>query len=1039
MKGRPLRGFVCFLIGIAIAAVPCRGEPQTAPAESQPPRPFGLGLILDRSEAEALPASATAPPDQPSFVRLTARWEEVENERGVYDWSGLDPAVSHLTSLGFHVALCLTGSNPLYVASGKPPSPLEGSSLDGWVSFVRSAVRSFAGRVRVFEIWDGPSRMDAAGQPAYEPSIYAFVLKNSALAIRAEARASGVEVLVSEGALAAADLDWQKRLWTEDVAAYIDVLPLRIPVAPLGPDVASALSGLFTEAVLHPPAPAIWAYLEPAAGAADRDALAAGVRALCAPAPAAVALFRPPGDEKSLARAVKAALGLDGLLSGFSAAERGELSFQGDGGEPLAGARVLGRLLRERDLTTRIVYDAEAGSRLERKQAWLIVDAAGVKDASVLDPLTGQVLPTIPSRVPGAAGKTALRVLLLDHPMVLSFAKTAAPTGLEIPTEQLQVESTRGLTAEEIIARHQEVQKIQDDRLDRWTAKGRVDFHFKLAQAGSTVDVSIESNYFWARDGHLEWQQTEYYINGNKVRWKKIPELPLIQPEKVITLPLDLTLDKTYVYRLVGEDRVDGRDAYVLAFEPADPNAPMSLYRGRVWIDKREFVRLQASVIQTHLQTPVLSNEERDTYAPVKGPDGGTYWMLARIDGQQLWTAGGRNFVVRRELAFRDVEINPLRPAFEEARRRAYASTDQMLEDTDKGFRYLERQPDGTRTVKEKVDTRQLFAAAGLYKDSSVSGVVPLAGVNYFDYNLGGKDRQFNVLFAGVLAFVNLTDPALFGSRLDLAVEGIGNALKRTDKVFVGDTEQERQRVDFRSQMLSVRLGIPLGQFYKLSLSETYELTSYLRDDKTDPSFALPSDHVLTTAALELELNRRGYTVSVQGSLSGRSKWKPWGSPGGEGQPPAFDPDRKRFSRWQVSAFKEWYLPHFQKLRGEVDLLGGSNLDRFSRYRFTSFGGTSLNGFAGTGVRFDRGAILRGGYSFNLLHVIRLDATVDYARVEEKGSLAGFQNFTGVGLSGNVIGPWKTVIQGSWGHSIQSDIAPLKGKNDFVLFVLKLF
>jgi len=113
------------------------------------------------------------------------------------------------------------------------------------------------------------------------------------------------------------------------------------------------------------------------------------------------------------------------------------------------------------------------------------------------------------------------------------------------------------------------VEKVQDDRLSRWIAKARADIHFKLAQGGGSIDVGIESTYFWRRGQPLEWQQTRYYVNGNRITWKKIPELPLIQPEKVVTLPVDLTFDKTYDYKLSGEDTIDGRPAYVVAFEPS--------------------------------------------------------------------------------------------------------------------------------------------------------------------------------------------------------------------------------------------------------------------------------------------------------------------------------------------------------------------------------------------------------------------------------------------------------------------------------------
>ena len=122
-----------------------------------------------------------------------------------------------------------------------------------------------------------------------------------------------------------------------------------------------------------------------------------------------------------------------------------------------------------------------------------------------------------------------------------------------------------------------------------------------------------------------------------------------------------------------------------------------------------------------------------------------------------------------------------------------------------------------------------------------------------------------------------------------------------------------------------------------------------------------------------------------------------------------------------------------------MDYLGGSDLDRFSRYEFSFFGGDRLNGFSGTGVRFDEGLIGRVGYAFNLFEVIRFDAVLESARVEQDDVGTGTQSFTGIGLSGNVIGPWKTVINLSYGYAISSDIRDLEGEQEFLLFVFKLF
>ena len=73
-------------------------------------------------------------------------------------------------------------------------------------------------------------------------------------------------------------------------------------------------------------------------------------------------------------------------------------------------------------------------------------------------------------------------------------------------------------------------------------------------------------------------------MNGS--RWgADRPPFPLLQPEKVLSLPLQLRFDEGYRYRLDGSDRVDGYDCYVVRFEPVRNDA--ALYRGTVWIDDK--------------------------------------------------------------------------------------------------------------------------------------------------------------------------------------------------------------------------------------------------------------------------------------------------------------------------------------------------------------------------------------------------------------------------------------------------------------------
>ncbi len=1021
------------LVGLLLATVTAASEPEV-------PSP-ALGVAL--ASASVPDALAAKDSDHPIDVRVTVEWSAVEPAAGAYDWSSIQPLLELLAARGTRVTLCLRGETPLHpreAGAGELPGA---AWLDAWTSLLRSAVATLGGHVAVIEIGESPEH-------SFDPVAYAFVLKSSALAVKAEAKARGVDVRVAQGAVGADALNWQKALWENDSAPYVDVLPVSFAT---GAEVATGVSAFAAEAVLHPPAAELHAYVAPAETepwAAFRGA----VEALASSARAALVTL--PGTGESVEPVVRAVTELQSRLSGgYGPAPPGGLAVRTPDGDVAEGAMVVGRFLRAKDFATLVVYQAPPNASPDN-QSRLMLDTIDVKDPEVIDLVTGAAYKTGPAAVPGQKAK-ALRLLTADHPMAVDWARAAVnQPGLDVAAEDVRVATTRGLTAEEIIARHRQVQKIQDDRLARWIAKGRADIHYKLAQGGGSIDVGIDSTYFWRRGTKLEWQQTKYYVNGNVITWKKIPQLPLIQPEKVVTLPLDLTFDKTYEYKLAGEDTIAGRPAYVLSFEPAAEFAGKSLYQGRVWIDKESFARLRTAVIQTNLkEPPVLQNEETDAYVPLTGPDGATYMLIGRVDGQQLWSGWGRNFVVRRELTLTGFEINGPEDQFDAALKQAYSSDDQVLRDTDQGFRYLEKQPGGERTVQEHVKSSALFGLAGAVKDDALGGVVPLAGVNWFDYDLAKKNLQINVFFAGVYAYVNFTDPSVGGTKLDLGAEASLVGLKLDDKLFVNGEEDLAQRVRRRSQYLTGRLGYPLGAFFKLAVIgdlswNAYSESSDARDalaaqnvaNGTDLSFVLPSDHQVYAGTLQLEFNRMGYSITVAGTASRRSRWERWGlfdNTTATFVDPTFDSAQGSFRTWKLTAFKEWYLPKFQKLKVELDYLGGNNLDRFSEYRFDRFGDESLAGFSGTGVRFDTGAIVRTGWAFNVANAVSFNAALEFGRVRDSLEDDRYRDHTGASLSFNVVGPWKTIWQASYGRALISDVPQLEGKQEFQIVILKLF
>src|SRR5450756_1820714 len=96
-------------------------------------------------------------------------------------------------------------------------------------------------------------------------------------------------------------------------------------------------------------------------------------------------------------------------------------------------------------------------------------------------------------------------------------------------------------------------------------ANARVEIHFQPSALDSHV-VILENRFFYD-PGTTEWRELTFSLNGT--RWgRNRPPFPLLQPEKVLSLPLALRLNRDYVYRLEGLDRIGDRSCYVVRLYP---------------------------------------------------------------------------------------------------------------------------------------------------------------------------------------------------------------------------------------------------------------------------------------------------------------------------------------------------------------------------------------------------------------------------------------------------------------------------------------
>jgi hypothetical protein len=654
-------------------------------------------------------------------------------------------------------------------------------------------------------------------------------------------------------------------------------------------------------------------------------------------------------------------------------------------------------------------------------------DAAGDKDVTDVGTKGGRFLIGMPP---------------VTRPFVFTAEHNEVPRA-NVTKEAVNITGHRSIPVEEIIRNHQVYKSYQESIQPRYVARDATKLRFTMT-GGEAIEATIAGDYFSDPKGRADWVWQDFYLNGVKWKYGKIPELPLIQPEKVTQLPLDIHLTNEYRYEFVRETDLLGYHTYEVRFEPpAKAPANLPLYRGTVWIDARSWARIRLSMVQLNLTGEVLSNDERvdfqpfarTTHAPLTSADVAktdpreVLWLPQTVSAQQVVSAAGRGTVVLRQTDFTDFRIDP--ENYETHLAEAEKSDARMVRETKAGLRYLERTTTGERVVKEGFDSSRTFLLGGIHHDAGLQyPVVPLGGIDYFNFDFKNTGIQTNVFFAGVVLVANATNPNVANTHTNLGADFFGIALPSTQSLYRNGKEQLGEEVKSLPTRITVRAGHPFLQFGKVDVSLTAEHVTYMRSDNTASSFTVPSDTFVITPSIDGQYARWGATITGFFDYNKRTAWKPWGNLA------EYDPKQKTFLKFGGSLAKSFYLPKFQRIGAEIDYLDGTRLDRFSQYGFGFFGAQRIHGIRSGSVLADRAILAHLSYGFVFSDQFRLEAFYDHGLIDNK--LAGYHNepFQGLGIAGQTVGPYGTLLRLDIGKTVGRN-----AQNGFVADVvfLKLF
>jgi hypothetical protein len=957
---------------------------------------IGSLLLLSTSAVDATtlpcaPCVGVLVDDPLSAVTALANEPQLQEQANLYiAWSVPVDGTADVSAVA---AVRSAGATPWVRAVLVTPAPIADhlDRLEAELEALAELARSAGEGAFIQAVW----QPENGGQP--DAGDHVFLIKRAAVAVTGAMPAAAFVA----GPLAA-DSAYLRALYDEEVAAYLDL----VAIAP-GADLETTIATL-TE--LDPGKPIAldalaWPEQPLSAVALAAESTAAGV---------AVTFF---------AVATPDAAGLAPLkvLAGELSGELSYNQYAGPQGIESAWAFV------DPDLGLRVVVEPPPD------QLWVTL---GFGDPQLRTPVRIDLATGEEIAVPHVS-RTARGVSVTvddPDPVVLLRLERTSVEEIDGFAERIDIAGERQMPVEEILRRLQAFEDDQVRRIDHYQATGAL--YLRVQTAETAVEASYSGDFFFQRGKGYDWVWQDFYVEGVKWRSKRLPELPLIQPEKAAALPVEIRLSKDYSYRLRGTATIEDRDCWVVDFRPVTVAPGRSLYQGTVWVDREIYARVRTRAIQVGLEGDVISNEETHYYRPVDRAGQESAWasesfiLPLRIIGQQTLSIVGAEVPLERETRLTGLRING--EGFAQSLEQARASEMTMVRDTDDGLRYLRKDEDGQRVVETEQDTSRLFAVGGVFWDESVDFPLPLAGVDYLDLDFRDTGSQINLFFAGVYLNAIYSDPSLFDSRWNANATLSGFFIKRGDELYRDGNEVPEEEVESSFVAGEVSIGRPLGSFLTMDLSYRLDKDKYSRADNTAEEFVLPQSTMTHTFETKLTYNRSGYRLGLTGSASSRSDWQPWGLPGNT----EYHPDQQDYSRWQVTLSKTWWFSKFRKLGVYLEHLDGSNLDRFSSYDFGIFGDSSVGGYQSGLVRAEEADGLHIEYGINAYDLFRFELEGDAVWASNQAIGLDRELLAGIGIGGTVTLPWQLLCNFEVGYALAG---PAEGDVALRIAFLKLF
>ena len=219
--------------------------------------------------------------------------------------------------------------------------------------------------------------------------------------------------------------------------------------------------------------------------------------------------------------------------------------------------------------------------------------------------------------------------------------------------EGVQVTGARTLTVREIIARHQAAAARQRRAIRQLISLGTHDADVRGARIPGADGDHARPRPSTPRPMPSTSSSATSASTASRSPGGGVPRLPIIEPERVASPPLAITLTDVYRYALDGTRASTAWRA--MSWRSSRSTGSGALFAGRVWIAADSFAMVRVSAVQTGLRGPIVSSEQTDEFRPSTTAG----WLLARSEVRQIYEGAGHRTPIHRVLAIDRQEMNP--------------------------------------------------------------------------------------------------------------------------------------------------------------------------------------------------------------------------------------------------------------------------------------------------------------------------------------------------------------------------------------------